>query len=109
METHVGSFDAQGQPHDSFKGLLVPVVLDKHPSDIRRNLVREHGDVNWLICYIRRAIFREISIMEAGSAIIPEVETFHATASFYAVTREIKKLVLFNSVATSRTPITCHN
>jgi len=47
--------------------------------------------------------------MEAGSAIRPEVEPFHATASFYTGTRDMKKLKrsYTDSAVTNRTPITC--
>jgi len=76
--------------------------------DIRRNLSREQGDVNWILCDLWRAIYREISIMEAGSSIKPDVKPFHATALFYTGTNKMKKLKRSNtySAVISRTLIT---
>ncbi|XP_052227387.1 uncharacterized protein LOC127842104 [Dreissena polymorpha] len=91
METHIRNLESIGQQQDTYGDLLVPVILEKLPADIKRNLARERGDTNWKLCDLRRAIYRELDIMEAGSASYPEVAQFMKTASLYAGTNHAKK------------------
>ena len=86
METHIRNLESIGQQQDTYGDLLVPVILEKLPADIKRNLARERGDTNWKLCDLRRAIYRELDIMEAGSASYPEVAKFMKTAAFYTGT-----------------------
>ena len=66
METYIRGFESVGQYQDTYGSLLVPIVLDKLPGEILRNLACEHGDSNWNLDDLRRAINREINIIEAG-------------------------------------------
>ena len=43
METYIRSLEAMGQCQESYGSLLVPVVLEKIPGEIRRQLARENG------------------------------------------------------------------
>ncbi|KAH3897474.1 hypothetical protein DPMN_021662 [Dreissena polymorpha] len=55
------------------------------PSEVRKCLAREHGDLNWQLGDLRHALNRELNIMEAGSACnIPDMRDFVSTESFYA-------------------------
>ena len=70
---------------DTYGSLLVPIVLDKLPGEIRKNLAHEHGDSNWKLDDLRRAINREINIIEAGvPRNQPDIEAYGSTASFFA-------------------------
>ena len=59
METYIRGLESVGQYQDTYGSLLVPIVLDKLPGEIRKNLAREHGDSNWKLDDLRRAINRE--------------------------------------------------
>ncbi|XP_052268234.1 uncharacterized protein LOC127869617 [Dreissena polymorpha] len=73
-----------GQSQDTYGSLLVPVVIDKMPVEIKKQLASEKGDNSWLLEDLRREINREIGILETGNIRSePEVEEFSATASFH--------------------------
>lgn len=85
METYIRGLESVGQYQDTYGSLLVPIVLDKLPGEIRKSLAREHGDSNWKLDDLRRAINREINIIEAGvPRNQPDIEAYGSTASFYA-------------------------
>ena len=50
METHARILESLGQHQDTYEDCWFTVILVKIPADIRRNLGREHGDMNWLLC-----------------------------------------------------------
>ena len=56
METYIRSLEAMGQCQESYGNLLVPVVLEKMPGEIRKQLARENGDNDWVLADLRRAI-----------------------------------------------------
>ena len=92
METSIRSLEAMGQNQENYGNLLVPVVLDKMPSEVRRQLARENGDTDWVLADLRRTINREIGILEAGTARSePEVDDYEATASFLTGARSRKR------------------
>ena len=56
-----------GQCSDTYGDLLVPILLEKLPGEVRRNLAREHnGDAHWSLLDLRSSIDGEIRIMETG-------------------------------------------
>ena len=59
--------ESLGQANASYGSLLVPIILEKLPGDVRRNLTRE------LVLLtgheLRECIFHELEIMEAGTDI----------------------------------------
>ena len=69
----------------------MPAVLDKMPSEVRRQLARENAN-DWVLADLRRAINREIGILEAGTARSePELDDYEATASFLTGARSRKR------------------
>jgi hypothetical protein len=92
METYIRSLEAMGQCQENYGNLLVPVILDKMPSEIRKQLARENGENNWVLDDLRRAINREICILESGTAQNePEVDVYEATASFLTGAKSRKR------------------
>ncbi|XP_053389091.1 uncharacterized protein LOC128552105 [Mercenaria mercenaria] len=89
MESYIRSLESNGQYQDTYGNLLVPIILDKLPGEVRRNLAREHGDGDWQLLDPRKAISREINILDAGGPIShqPEVDMYGSTASFYTGTK----------------------
>ena len=85
LETYIHGLESLGEFQDSYGKLLVPIILNKLPQDIRRNLACENGSDNWLLGELRSAIRKEITILEASKP----TENFHGiTASFLTGTKE---------------------
>ena len=71
IENHVRGLSALGWTTGSHGALLVPMVLGKLPVDTRKNLAREHANLEWTIDELRDSIAREICVLEAGLCIPP--------------------------------------
>ncbi|XP_063427239.1 uncharacterized protein LOC134710772 [Mytilus trossulus] len=65
-ETYVRGLESLGQTTDTYSSLLVPIILNKLPAEIRQNLARQHGPSSWNLKDLRKSILNEIQIMEAG-------------------------------------------
>lgn len=88
VETYVRGLESMGECQESYGSLLVPVILDKLPVDIRKNLAREHGDIDWYLNDLRQALNKELAVMEAGNQThLQQVAEYQSTASFYAGTK----------------------
>ena len=81
METYVRGLESLGQTDDTYGSLLVPIILNKLPGEIRKNLAREHRSTNWILSDLRRAICNELGIMEAGKS-TKKLEMPMVTAAF---------------------------
>ena len=66
METKIRALESLGKPQENYGDVLVPIVLENLPCDIREHLARQHGDDGWLLSDVRYTIFKEINIREAG-------------------------------------------
>ena len=86
MESYVRGLESLGQAEDSYGELLVPVILNKLPAEVRQNLAREHRSTNWTLDALRRAILDEVNILEAGK-VTTKFEILPATAAFLANTK----------------------
>ena len=85
MESYIRGLQSLGQGQDSFGNLLVPVILEKLPADVKRNMTRDHGNNKWQLQDLRQALKREIGILESGlPTLTPEIHP--ATASFFTGT-----------------------
>ena len=90
METYVRGLESLGQTDDTYGSLLVPIILNKLPGEIRKNLAREQRSTNWILSDLRRAMCDELSILEAGKA-TEKLETPIATAAFLTRTNAREK------------------
>ncbi|XP_062586234.1 protein hook homolog [Saccostrea cucullata] len=81
VETYVRGLESYGQAQDTYGSLLVPVILNKLPCELRKNLAREHGSTDWLLGDLRKALYKELDILEAGTHM--DTTEDHATAIFY--------------------------
>ncbi|XP_053406494.1 uncharacterized protein LOC128559265 [Mercenaria mercenaria] len=66
LETYIRGLESLNQHQESYGTLLVPVVFDKLPAEIRKSLAREHKGSNLQLNELRKAIYEEINVMEAG-------------------------------------------
>ena len=80
IETNVRGLEALGQSEQNYGGLLVPIILGKLSSEILRNMTREHGESSWTLDQLRKALHKEVCILQAGQR-FQKSET-RATASF---------------------------
>ena len=85
IENHVRGLATLGQSTDSYGALLVPMILRKLPADVRKNLAREHSNLEWTLDQLRDSIMKEIRVIEAGASGPPPQPEDHyrSTASFY--------------------------
>ena len=42
METHVRGLASLGKSQETYGDLLVPIIIGKHPNNLKRNLARTH-------------------------------------------------------------------
>ena len=67
MESYIRGLKALGKDEDTFGDILIPIVLEKLPASIRRQITRDNkGDDDWSLGKLRDAIKREIDSMDAG-------------------------------------------
>lgn len=86
IEAFVRGLESLGQLQESYGTLLVPVILDKLPADIRKNLARINKQQTWNLDELRVAVNDEIRILEAGdSGHLPDVDR-KSTVSFFTGT-----------------------
>jgi len=67
LETNIRGLESLGELQENYGTLLVPVILQRLPPETRRNLARDHGTGSWKLNDLRRALYREIDIMDAGN------------------------------------------
>ena len=67
IESHARSLSSLGQPRETYGSLLVPIIINKLPADVRTNLARQHGSDDWTIDQLQGALLTEIRILEMGS------------------------------------------
>ena len=64
LESYIRSLSALGKNTDSYGSLLVPSLLDKMPAEVQMNLARTHGNREWNLDELRKAILTEVEILE---------------------------------------------
>ena len=57
---------------DSYGEFLNCILLDKLPSELRKNMARQHDDDEWTLEQLRKAIRGEIWVLEAGQLTQPQ-------------------------------------
>ena len=66
IESHIRGLTSLGKSPESYGALLTPIILGKLPNDIRKNLAREHSNVEWTLDDLRSNLLKEIQILETG-------------------------------------------
>ena len=64
IESHTRSLSSLGQSRETYGSLLVPIILNKLPADVKKSLARQHGSDVWTIDELQGALLR---ILEMGS------------------------------------------
>ena len=65
-KSHMSSLSSLGKNNNSYGMLLVPIILGKLPTEIKKNLARDHENREWTIDDLQSAILKEICILELG-------------------------------------------
>ncbi|MCG8033931.1 MAG: DUF1759 domain-containing protein, partial [Candidatus Thiodiazotropha taylori] len=86
LETYIRGLESLGQSQDSYGSLLVPIVIDKLPPEVRSNMTRNNGSSNWTMDSLRMALKNEINILQAGYRTEPP-DAPSSTVSFLAGTK----------------------
>ncbi|XP_033762684.1 uncharacterized protein LOC117344144 [Pecten maximus] len=87
IESYIRGLKSLGQCEESFGSLLVPIIKNKLPPNVRQNITRDNGGDNWELKSLREAISKEVPILEAGETepgVVP-------TATFVTGTSDTKK------------------
>ena len=56
LESYIRPLSALGKNTDSYGSLLVPSLLDNMPAEVQMNLARTHGNWEWNLDELRKAI-----------------------------------------------------
>ncbi|XP_077866993.1 uncharacterized protein LOC144355836 [Saccoglossus kowalevskii] len=67
LEGHIRGLQTLGKPESSYGDLLVPIIRDKLPATIRKQIAREIGGEAWSLPNLRKALLREITAIQSGN------------------------------------------
>ena len=86
MESHIRGLSSLEK---SYGDLLVPIVVNKLTTELRRNLAREHSNTQWILSDIMAALQKEIRVLESGlhSPYNPVADT-STTSTFQVSTKD---------------------
>jgi hypothetical protein len=74
--------DALGKAPGTHDDLLVCILLDRLPSDVRKNVARHHDQDEWTLDKLRVALRGENRVLEAGQAtVIPQHKQQQSTSA----------------------------
>ena len=83
VEGHIRGLSSLGKSEHSYGDILVPILMGKLPSDIRRNLAREHSNSQWILADLMAALLKEIRVLESGLYDSHNPMSRSTAASFY--------------------------
>ena len=66
VESHIRGLSSLGKSEHSYGDLLVPIIMSKLTTEVRRNLAREHSNSQWILSDLMAALQKEIRILESG-------------------------------------------
>ena len=66
VESHIRGLSSLGKSEQSYGDLLVPIIISKLSTEIRRNLAREHSNSQWILSDLMAALQKEIRILKSG-------------------------------------------
>ncbi|XP_063436092.1 uncharacterized protein LOC134717532 [Mytilus trossulus] len=115
IECSIRGLESLGTNESTFGAILTPIIYNKLPSDVRKNITRDRGNDDWDIESLRTAIKREVCVQVAGQSTGQSNEDLEIlpTASFIAETfkgkngKQSRKKCLF--CEESHHPNTCKN
>ena len=97
LETYIRGLKALGKCEDNYGDLLIPIILEKLPSQLKTQISREHGDSAWSLKQMREAIYKEIQAFEAGVENASASNSSISSTSAFHVVSEKKVLQSHNA------------
>lgn len=85
LETYVRGLECLGQTQEMYGALLVPIIISKLPAETRKSIAREYDSDHINLSNLRKAITKEVKILEAGQ--FTDRDRLHATATFLTEAR----------------------
>ena len=94
MESHIRSLEALGKTSDSYGDLLVHVLQDRIPANVKQTMAREHKSTTWKLDEFRKGLKTEIDALEAGAKSPSNIQCSSdsigiTTQSFHTNIREV--------------------
>ncbi|XP_056001802.1 uncharacterized protein LOC130048776 [Ostrea edulis] len=105
-ESYIRGLESLGQEEETFGTMLIPILMDKLPSDVKINITRHNGSDHWTLESLRRCILHEITILEAGSS-NSSLNNVLLTANFHTSARSSKDKSNRNITPFQRSPKKC--
>ncbi|XP_048770094.2 uncharacterized protein LOC125676243 [Ostrea edulis] len=105
-ESYIRGLESLGQEEETFGTMLIPILMDKLPSDLKINITRHNGSDHWTLESLRRCILHEITILEAGSS-NSSLNNVLLTANFHTSARSSKEKSNRNITPFQRSPKKC--
>jgi hypothetical protein len=95
LENHICGLEALGKPQESYGDILVAIIHKKLPLEIKKTLARQNSNKEWTLEEIRKALIKEVDILEAGQSSFdvcyfdnPIPISATATAAFFSSSKQ---------------------
>jgi len=83
LESHMRALSSLGKSSDTYSAMLTPMVMGKLPTELKKQLARDHNSGEWTIQELLTSILREIRVLEVGQYSNGFSKEFHATTSSF--------------------------
>ena len=89
LDSYVRGLENLGQTQEMYGALLVPTVISKLPVEVRKNIARENDCDNITLNILRKAITKEVKVLETGQ--FTDRDGLRTTATFLTGARNTSK------------------
>ena len=83
IERRIRSLSTLGKSVDSYRDLLVPIILNKLPQKTRKNMVRDNDSNEWTLRDLQEAIQKDVQVFESELVTSHPPQSLHPTAAFH--------------------------
>jgi hypothetical protein len=91
LETYIRGLRSLGKTEDSYGDLLIPIIFDKLPPQLKTQISRDHGDKAWTLNELREAIEKEIQATEAGKTESTDNVPLSSTSAFFVKSKQTQE------------------
>ena len=83
LGSHMRALSSLGKSPDTYSAMLTPMVLGKLPTELKKQLARDHNSGEWTIQELLTCILREIRVLEVGQYSNGFSKEYHTTTSSF--------------------------
>ena len=87
MQSYIRGLKSLGKTEDSYGDLLVPIIFEKLPTNIKTQISRDHGDCAWTLPQLTAGILKEIQAAESGLGYPNHSDSTASAATFHIGSR----------------------